>query len=168
LNELLQILGSALWFILPAYIANAAPVVLGGGRAIDGGRRFIDGRRIFGAGKTVRGFLAGLAAGTLVGMLQGIATGSLSHYLVLGFLLALGALMGDLLGSFIKRRLGIKRGSAAPGLDQLSFVVVALLAASPLALLGWEKILTIIIITPPIHLATNFGGYKLGLKRRPY
>jgi len=168
LNELLQILGSALWFILPAYVANAAPVVLGGGRPIDADKKFTDGRPIFGAGKTVQGFIAGLAAGTFVGLLQGIAAGTLLHYLALGFLLALGALLGDLLGSFIKRRLGIKRGSAAPGLDQLSFVIVALLVAGSLTLPSWERILTILIITPPIHLATNFGGYKLGLKSRPY
>jgi len=168
LNELFQILGSALWFILPAYVANATPVVLGGGRPIDAGKKFTDGRPIFGAGKTVQGFLAGLVAGTFVGLLQGIAAGTLSRYLALGFLLALGALLGDLLGSFIKRRLGIKRGGLAPGLDQLSFVVVALLAASPLALPSWEIVLTIIIITLPIHLATNFGGYKLGLKSKPY
>ncbi len=168
MNELLQILGSALWFILPAYVANATPVVLGGGRPIDAGKKFIDGRPIFGAGKTVQGFIAGLAAGTFVGLFQGIAAGTLSHYLALGFLLALGALLGDLLGSFIKRRLSIKRGDAALGLDQLSFVVLALLAASPLTLPSWEIVLTIIIITLPIHLATNFGGYKLGLKSRPY
>jgi len=168
LNELFQILGSALWFILPAYVANATPIVLGGGRPIDAGKKFADGRSIFGAGKTVQGFIAGLAAGTFVGLLQGIAAGTLSRYLALGFLLALGALLGDLLGSFIKRRLGIKRGGLAPGLDQLSFVVVALLAASPLALPSWEIVLTIIITTLPIHLATNFGGYKLGLKSKPY
>lgn len=149
-------------------MANATPVVLGGGRPIDAGKKFTDGRPIFGAGKTVQGFLAGLVAGTFVGLLQGIAAGTLSRYLALGFLLALGALLGDLLGSFIKRRLGIKRGGLAPGLDQLSFVVVALLAASPLALPSWEIVLTIIIITLPIHLATNFGGYKLGLKSKPY
>ena len=168
MNELLQILGSALWFILPAYVANATPVVLGGGKPIDADKKFTDGRPIFGAGKTVRGFVAGLAAGTFVGLLQGIAEGTLLHFIALGFLLALGALLGDLLGSFVKRRLGIERGGAAPGLDQLSFVVVALLAASPLALPSWEIVLTIIIITLPIHLATNFGGYKLGLKSRPY
>lgn len=168
MNGLFHIIVSAIWFILPAYVANATPVVLGGGRPIDAGKKFIDGRPIFGAGKTVQGFLAGLAAGTFVGLLQGIAAGPLPDYLALGFLLALGALLGDLLGSFIKRRLGIKRGGLAPGLDQLSFVVVALLAASPLALPSWEIVLTIIIITLPIHLATNFGGYKLGLKSRPY
>ncbi len=168
LNELLQLLGSAIWFILPAYVANAAPVVLGGGAPIDGGRRFTDGRPIFGPGKTIRGFVAGLMAGSVVGVLQGIAVGQSHAYALLALLLASGALVGDLLGSFIKRRLNIPRGSAAPGLDQLGFVVVALLFASPLGLPHWGVILTIIIITPLIHLGTNFGAYKLGLKSRPY
>lgn len=168
MNEVIELIGSALWFILPAYFANAAPVILGGGTPIDGGRNFTDGRRIFGDGKTVRGFVAGLAAGTIIGLLQGIAKGSLSHYLPLGFLLGLGALLGDLLGSFIKRRMGIERGGAAPGLDQLGFVVIALLLASPIELPGWQAIVTLLVITPPIHLATNFIGHKLKLKARPY
>jgi len=168
LNEVIEIIGSALWFILPAYFANATPVVLGGGPPLDGGKKFIDGRRIFGDGKTVRGFVAGLAAGTIIGMIQGIAKGPLSHYLLLGFLLALGALLGDLMGSFIKRRLGIERGGALPGLDQLGFVIIALLLASPVKVPPWQVIVAIFLITPALHLATNFIGYKLGLKSRPY
>lgn len=168
LNELLQLFGAAIWFILPAYVANAAPVVVGGGAAIDGGRRFTDGRPIFGPGKTIRGFVAGLIAGSVVGVLQGVIMGQPYTYAMLGLLLALGALVGDLFGSFIKRRLNIARGGAAPGLDQLGFIVAALLFASPLMLPSWGVILTILIITAPIHLATNFGSYKLGLKNMPY
>jgi len=167
LNEVIEIIGSALWFILPAYFANATPVVLGGGPPLDGGKKFIDGRRIFGDGKTVRGFVAGIVAGTAIGVLQGIAKGPLSHYLSLGFLLALGALLGDLMGSFVKRRLGIERGGALPGLDQLGFVVIALLLASPVEVPSWQVIVAIFLITPALHLATNFIGYKLGLKSRP-
>lgn len=168
LNDLLQLLGSAIWFILPAYVANATPVVLGRGTPIDGGRLFRDGRPIFGAGKTIRGFVAGLIVGSIVGVAQGIVVGQPCNYAMLGLLLALGALIGDLLGSFIKRRLNIPRGGAAPVLDQLGFVVFALLFASPVMLPSWEVILIILIITPPIHLATNFVGYKLGFKSRPY
>ncbi len=168
LNEVIEIIGAALWFILPAYFANATPVVLGGGPPLDGGKKFIDGRRVFGDGKTVRGFVVGIAAGTAIGVLQGIAKGPLSHYLLLGFLLALGALLGDLMGSFIKRRLGIERGGALPGLDQLGFVIIALLLASPVEVPSWQVIVAIFLITPALHLATNFIGYKLRLKSRPY
>jgi CDP-2,3-bis-(O-geranylgeranyl)-sn-glycerol synthase len=166
--ELLEILGSAIWFILPAYVANATPVALGGGAPIDGGRKFMDGRPIFGPGKTVRGFLTGLFAGAVLGFLQGAAVGQIHAYFLRGFLLALGALVGDLFGSFIKRRVNIARGEAAPVLDQLGFVVVAMLFASLIFTPTWEVILAIIIITPPIHLGTNFIGFKLGLKTRPY
>ena len=168
MNEIIEIIGSALWFILPAYFANATPVVLGGGLPLDGWRRLGDGRRIFGDGKTVRGFVAGLVVGTIIGALQGVAKGSFSHYLSLGFLLALGALLGDLMGSFTKRRLGIERGGALPGLDQLGFVVIALLLASPVEVPSWQVIAAILLITPALHLATNFIGYKMGLKSRPY
>lgn len=167
MNEVIKIIGSALWFILPAYFANATPVVLGGGQPLDGGR-CLDGRRIFGDGKTVRGFVAGIVAGTAIGVLQGIAKCSFSHYFSLGFLLALGALLGDLMGSFIKRRLGIERGGALPGLDQLGFVIIALLLASSVEVPSWQAIVAIFLITPALHLATNFIGYKLKLKSRPY
>lgn len=168
MDGLLNVIASAIWFILPAYFANAAPVLLGGGAPVDMGKKFLDGRRILGRGKTIRGLACGLVVGTIVGLLQGIARPPLREYLLLGFLLALGALLGDLASSFIKRRLGIKRGGAAPGLDQLSFVVVALILASPVKVPPWQVIAAILVITPPIHLATNFIGYKLGLKDRPY
>lgn len=166
--DVLNLIGGALWFILPAYAANATPVLLGGGRPIDGGKKFGEGHRIFGAGKTWRGLTAGLVAGIVVGLAQGLIDGGLPHYLALGLLLAVGALLGDLLGSFIKRRAGIPRGGPAPGLDQLTFLIVALLLAFTIAFPGWEIVLVLVLITPPIHLGTNFAGYKLGLKSRPY
>ncbi len=166
--DLLQLLVLAIWSIFPAYVANAAPVVLGGGRSIDGGKKFSDGRPIFGPGKTIRGFVAGLIAGTIFAMLQGFAFDLLYLYSLRGFLLSLGALTGDLLGSFIKRRMNLERGAPAPVMDQLGFVVVALLFASPLFTPSWEVVLTILIITLPIHLATNFIGHRLKLKDRPW
>jgi CDP-2,3-bis-(O-geranylgeranyl)-sn-glycerol synthase len=168
LTGLIDTITSAIWFILPAYLANAAPVVLGGGPPLDGGKKFLDGRRILGEGKTARGFVGGLIVGTAMGLLQGIARAPLREYLLLGFLLALGAMLGDLASSFVKRRLGIERGEAAPGLDQLGFVVAALILASPVKIPPWQEIAALLIITPPIHLATNFIGYELGLKGRPY
>lgn len=168
MTNLLHLIGEAIWFILPAYVANATPVVLGGGAPIDGGRLFTDGRPIFGAGKTIRGFLVGLIAGSLLATIQGFMVGEPCTYPMLGLLLALGALIGDLAGSFIKRRMGIRSGGAAPGLDQLSFLIFALILASPIVIPKWEIILVLILITPPIHLGTNFAGYKLGLKREPY
>ncbi|MDE1847254.1 MAG: CDP-archaeol synthase, partial [Candidatus Micrarchaeota archaeon] len=46
-------------FILPAYVANGAPVLFGGGRPIDGGAKLWGGY-IFGPNQTVRGLISGL------------------------------------------------------------------------------------------------------------
>jgi len=167
LNELLQLCGKAIWFILPAYVANATPVILGGGAPLDGGKKLGDGRPIFGPGKTTRGFIAGVIAGSLMGGLEGVVEQS-HTYIVLGFLLSLGALVGDLAGSFIKRRLNIPRGGSAPILDQIGFVVFAILFASPVMLPSGEVILVILALTPLIHFGTNLIAYKLGLKDKPY
>lgn len=161
----------ALVFIFPAYCANGMPVIFGGGRSIDGGRRFLDGKPIFGSHKTFRGFFAGLVIGTLVGFGEHVLFKSsfleeASPNTLLGFLLSLGALIGDLIDSFIKRRLDIPPGSPLPVVDQLDFVIGALLFALMIDKLPSPTItLIVIIITPPIHLLTNFLAYLLGVKK---
>ena len=104
--------------LLLVVVANGTPVVLGmllGQRLawpLDGARRFIDGRRLFGPSKTVRGILGAVAATALVAPVSGLdpATGALFGLL---------AMTGDLLSSFVKRRLGYTPGCAKPLLDQL-------------------------------------------------
>ena len=94
----------ALVFIFPAYCANGAPVIFGGGRSLDGGRSFLDGKPILGSHKTIRGFFGGLVIGTLVGFVQyflfeashrfpSLSVIAFSPSLLLGFVLSLGALI---------------------------------------------------------------------------
>ncbi|MFQ6064394.1 MAG: CDP-2,3-bis-(O-geranylgeranyl)-sn-glycerol synthase [Candidatus Bathyarchaeia archaeon] len=167
----------ALLFIFPAYCANGTPVIFGGGRTIDGGARFFDGKPILGSHKTIRGFLAGLFIGTLVGFGEYFLFES-SHGFPflsvipfapsfwLGSILSLGALLGDLMNSFVKRRLNIPPGASLPVVDQLDFVIGALLFSLIIGELPSLLIsLIILIITPPIHLLTNFLAYLLGLKK---
>jgi len=167
----------ALFFILPAYVANAIPVILGGGPALDAGKKLPDGKPIFGSHKTVRGFAAGVIAGTLTGIVQDAALqyGALSDFVPpfqfsvwLGFLISLGALIGDLVHSFVKRRIGVAEGSPLPAADQLDFVVGAVLfsfVVSPPPLL---TIFIILVITLPVHLLTNFLAYVVGVKKTPW
>jgi CDP-2,3-bis-(O-geranylgeranyl)-sn-glycerol synthase len=167
--DITNLIVNAIIFILPAYCANATPVIAGGGAPIDFGRKFVDGRPIFGKNKTFRGFLVGLIVGTGVGLFER-AVLSLSYPLTFGLLLSLGALFGDLAGAFLKRRLGISPGNLLPVIDQVDFIVGAL-AFSLLLFpsgLSWELALMVLIITPPIHLLTNFAAYKLGLKSNPW
>jgi CDP-2,3-bis-(O-geranylgeranyl)-sn-glycerol synthase len=163
--DILQLVVEALKFIFPAYCANAVPVLFGGGRPIDFGKKFLDKKPIFGKNKTFRGFFAGLLIGSGVGCLESLL---FRYHVSFGFLLSLGALFGDLTGAFIKRRLNIAPGELLPIIDQIDFIVGAFLFALPLQILYSELAITALIITPPIHLLTNFGAYKLGLKSNPW
>jgi len=157
----------AIKFMFPAYCANAVPVLAGGGVPMDFGKKFLDGKSIFGKNKTFRGFFFGLAVGTGVGLLESMIFG---YPLLFGLLSSLGALLGDLAGAFVKRRLGIAPGGLLPVVDQVDFVVGALLFSFPVAsqMLSLELVLAVLIVTPPIHLVTNFAAYKLGLKDNPW
>jgi len=155
----------ALKFIFPAYCANATPVLAGGGAKMDFGKNFSDGKRIFGNNKTFRGFFFGLAIGIFVGLLECM----FFHFPILfSILTPLGALSGDLAGAFFKRRLGIAPGGLLPLVDQIDFVIGAIVFSIPLAMVNWELALTVLLITPPIHLFTNFLAFKMKLKRNPW
>jgi CDP-2,3-bis-(O-geranylgeranyl)-sn-glycerol synthase len=155
----------SLKLIFPAYCANAAPVLAGGGLPLDFGKNFVDGRRIFGKNKTFRGFFFGLAIGVLVGLTENFLFG---YPLLFSVLSPLGALMGDLAGAFLKRRLDIAPGGVLPIVDQIDFVVGAIVFSLPLSIISLELAIAMLIITPPIHLLTNFLAYKLKLKSNPW
>ncbi|ASI99421.1 CDP-2,3-bis-(O-geranylgeranyl)-sn-glycerol synthase [Thermococcus celer] len=162
----------ALWYVLPAYFANASPVLVGGGRPIDGGRTWRDGRRLLGDGKTWRGLAGGVTIGTLVGVLQYYITpgyyGSLKTAVLLAFLLSFGALIGDLTGSFIKRRVNLPRGAPAVGLDQLGFLISALAFAYPVKTVSSGQMLFLLLFTPFVHWGANYLAYRMGWKSVPW
>jgi CDP-2,3-bis-(O-geranylgeranyl)-sn-glycerol synthase len=149
-----------IYMYLPAYIANATPVSLGGGGPLDGGRTWIDGEPLFGDHKTVRGTFYGLAAGTLVGLLQG--------YLLKGILLSIGTIGGDIAISFVKRRLKMKPGALFPIADQVGFIVFAVALASLVEPQTWERMVTIVLATVPIHFLTNVIAWLLKMKSNPW
>jgi CDP-2,3-bis-(O-geranylgeranyl)-sn-glycerol synthase len=171
---------AAIYFILPAYISNLSGLAFGGGIPLDMGKTLSDGYRIIGNGVTWRGFICGTILGTVIGGIQGliglnlaqltggiipfVVFGSLYNGLFIGFLLAFGALLGDAIGSFIKRRLGIASGKPAPFLDQLDFVIMALILVSPFVPLSINFILIVVIITIILHLSSNIIAYLLGIK----
>jgi CDP-2,3-bis-(O-geranylgeranyl)-sn-glycerol synthase len=155
----------AVKLIFPAYCANAAPVLAGGGLPLDFGKNFVDGRRVFGKNKTFRGFFFGMAIGILVGLVEVLLFG---YPLLFAVLSPLGALLGDLGGAFLKRRLDIAPGGLLPVVDQVDFVVGAIVFSLPLAIITLDLAVTMLIITPPIHLLTNFLAYKLKLKSNPW
>ncbi|UCB60466.1 MAG: CDP-2,3-bis-(O-geranylgeranyl)-sn-glycerol synthase [Candidatus Bathyarchaeota archaeon] len=162
----LKLVAESLIFIFPAYCANAVPVVLGGGRPLDGGKTFFDGRPLFGPHKTFRGFFAGLIIGTLVGIGESFVFNNCSPLLSFG--LSSGALIGDLGGAFVKRRLGFAPGALLPIIDQINFVLCALLFSLPIAPPPLIVALIVLTITVPIHLLTNLLAYLVHVKKSPW
>lgn len=160
------IIGEAIKFIFPAYCANAAPVLFGGGTPIDMNRKFLDGKPIFGKNKTFRGFISGLLVGTFAGFLESLIFPG--YQISLGFFISLGALLGDLAGAFFKRRIGIAPGEMLPILDQIDFIIGAIILAFPFFELTLELVAVIFVITIPLHVLTNFAAYRLGLKSKPW
>jgi CDP-2,3-bis-(O-geranylgeranyl)-sn-glycerol synthase len=180
--DLVGVVVTALWVMGPAYIPNNAAVLAGGGRPIDGGRT-LGGSRLLGDGKTWRGTVVGTLAGTALALVLNALAATVgpalgytlpTFPLVAGFGLALGAMLGDIGASFVKRRSGRERGAAFPGLDQLDFVVGALLVALVVAP-GWflatftgPVLVAIVVVTPLLHVVTNGIAYLLGVKNEPW
>jgi CDP-2,3-bis-(O-geranylgeranyl)-sn-glycerol synthase len=167
-------IAAAMWFIFPAYCANAAPVIFGGGPPMDFGKNFSDGKPILGAHKTFRGFFAGIIVGTLVGLAQTIIYeqylfqygAQFQQTILLGFMLSLGSLMGDLIESFIKRRINREPGKSLPIADQIDFILGAFLFAIPVAAPSLLWAVIILLVTVPIHLLTNLGAALLNMKNK--
>ena len=83
-----------------------------------------------------------------------------------GIVASIGALLGDLFGAFLKRRLDIPPGNPLPVVDQLDFILGALLLASPVLSVTAGAVLILVIATIPIHLLSNAVAYVLRLKKR--
>ncbi len=165
-------------FVLPAYVANAAPVILGGKTPIDFGQQLGDRKRIFGKSKTIRGFISGVAAGTLASIVLAIAVPqflplvSFNYKIAISFLLSLGAMAGDLFGSFLKRRSGMASGQESLISDKLWFLIVALLLAFPLysgkITLELVDVVFLFVLTFFLHIAFNRIAHFLKLKKVPW
>lgn len=167
---------------LPALIANSSPLIIRNllknysFRPIDRNKILSNGERVLGSNKSWEGLAAGVFGGTLVGFAYVYLLGSI-HWILYGFLMGLGAMLGDLLNSFFKRRLKIRPGDPFIPLDQLTFLYGAYLLIIPFrsAYLGtYIKELTLADIAMAtylvmiLHPLTNLIAYLLRLKNEPW
>ncbi len=151
---------AAVYLFLPAYFANASPVVLGGGEPLDGGRKWLDGKPFLGSHKTVKGTLLGVIVGAAVGVLQGNPLG--------GVLQSVGAVAGDIVASFFKRRWNLRPGEGMPLVDQLDFITFAVLLSYPVQRTTVGEAAAILAVTVPMHYLVNYVAWLLGLKDHPW
>ena len=153
--------------ILLLMTANGAPIVfrwLSGTRyawPLDAGLLLADGRPLFGASKTLRGLIAALLCTTLLAWLLGWQP-------LLGLLFATMAMLGDLLSSFIKRRLAIPTSGIAPGLDQIPESLFPLLAVRGVFELSWLQVIFIVVAFIALDYLLSFVLYRLHIRQHPY
>ncbi len=176
----------ALWFFLPAGIANVVPVIiakvplLADWKApVDFGRKFRD-KPMLGPHKTIRGLAVGTLAGFLVFVLQVQAFESYSwarevssnlNYselsLWLGVLLSFGALFGDIVKSFFKRQVNVVSGKSWFPFDQLDYIIGGLLFSSLAVVLETKQYILVIVSWFLLHLLTSYVGYLTKFKSDP-
>lgn len=180
---------SVLFILIPAGVANIMASL----------SRYIFPRwtrpineRWFGDHKTWRGLIVGSLVGALVGVISGniyVVLMVMGHdswraelglqsfyFFIVAFLIALGALLGDLVKSFFKRRIGIAPGKSWIPFDQIDWilgslvvvmVVLPLLELSAFALseMQSQNILFTLLIGGMLHPIFNGLGKLLKLQK---
>lgn len=166
----------AFWFFLPAGLSNMAPVL---GNKIPGWNKWktpldlgktYKGQRIFGANKSWRGLTSGVVLSGLVGWLAFPhidLTLTFGNYVLLGGVSGAGALVGDAVESFFKRRAGVKPGHSWFPWDQLDYIIGGLLFSLPFVRLALLDYGLIFVLYFGLHLLSSYVGFLLKLKERP-
>jgi len=188
---LLLLLKSA-YFLIPAYFANMAPPIAKKLKLleflnipVDYGKRFPDNKPLFGKNKTYRGFVVGAIGGIIGAYLQmflyrftlfsSISVSGInynSHYIIilLGLLMGVGAITGDLVESFFKRRMDIDSGESFVPWDQIDLVLGAYIFILPLIYLylSWQLFLCSIIISFFLLIIVNHISFYLGIRKEKW
>ncbi|MDB4979057.1 MAG: hypothetical protein JWM56_1243 [Candidatus Peribacteria bacterium] len=165
-----------LWLYLPAFAANATPVLAAAIPVFKSWNTPIHARW-FGKNKTWRGLVCGTCVAGVTGLVQyALKDISLLHSLYLlsfsaetsffmGLALGFGALAGDCIKSFLKRRIGIAPGQPWPVLDGIDYMVGAIIA-----LLPWYQptpfgILFLVVMGPIASSIANALSFMVGWKK---
>jgi CDP-2,3-bis-(O-geranylgeranyl)-sn-glycerol synthase len=165
--------------MLPAYMANMAPIFVKNSfkflaKPIDRGVKY-HGKPLFGKNKTWRGLIFGTLYGIGTAYLQYRFPNSLvlinyDSWLIFGALMGFGAIFGDLIESYIKRRVGIKPGHRFVPWDQMDFTIGALLLSAYFIPgdIRLKVVLTLLIISPLLHILTNHVAFYLKLRNEKW
>ena len=153
--------------VLLLFLANGIPILarkLFGTRLaapLNSHRRLSNGHHIFGPSKTWRGVLLSIIGTSLGAWLLGLGV-------YIGALIGLFAMLGDLMGSFIKRRLGMPPSSMALGLDQVPESLLPMLICMPLLDIDWTSVLIVVSCFFIGELLISRLLYSLNIRDRPY
>ena len=148
-------------------VANGTPVIVGKlfgnyfNQPLDGAVKFVDGRPVFGHSKTIRGIILSLVAATVTAPALGFAWTS-------GLIIASAAMSGDLLSSFLKRRLSLPPSSRATGIDQIPECLLPTLTIRSTLGLGAFDVVSVVIIFFLGQVILSRLFFRWNIRNRPY
>lgn len=177
MEDFLSFLLGCFYFMLPAYFANMAPVIVKRinlfNFPIDFNKK-LNGRPVLGSHKTFRGFIFGIIFAVIIAYVQfllyqleffrNLSFFDYYGWLSLGFLMGFGALAGDSVKSFFKRRAGIKPGAKFIPFDQIDFIVGALIFAIPLVDLTLKIFLTSLFLSIILLIMVNHAAFYMKIR----
>lgn len=148
-------------------IANGTPILAQAllqerfDHPLDGGLKLADGRPLLGRSKTIRGVAVSIGCTTLAAPLLGLQWN-------IGAGLAGASMVGDLLSSFVKRRLGLPLHARAVGLDQIPEALLPLLLLRTRLGLDALEIAVLVAAFMVLENALSRLLFKLHIRDRPY
>ena len=165
------------YLMLPAYFANMAPVIVKKIRLFDLPIDFnkkMANKPLLGKNKTFRGLIFGIVFAIIISYLQflmqnagffrSISFADYKNWALLGFLMGLGALTGDLVKSFFKRRLSINPGEKFIPFDQTDFVIGALVFVMPVFGLTLKIFVVSLLLSFVLHIIVNHIAFYLRIR----
>jgi CDP-2,3-bis-(O-geranylgeranyl)-sn-glycerol synthase len=148
-------------------IANGTPIIAKKllkdrlAAPLDAGLRFPDGYPVFGKSKTVRGVLIAVGCTAIAAPLVGLS-------LATGAALGAASMAGDLLSSFVKRRLGLPPHAQAFGLDQIPEALLPLLLLRAQFGLSAQDIGLLVVAFVVIEIVLSRVLFHLRIRDEPY
>ncbi|MBI2650336.1 CDP-2,3-bis-(O-geranylgeranyl)-sn-glycerol synthase [Candidatus Woesearchaeota archaeon] len=169
------------YLMLPAYFANMAPVIVKKVNLfvfpIDFNKK-IKNKPVLGKNKTFRGLIFGIVFAIAIVYFQfllynlvffkNISFFNYENWLLFGFLMGFGALIGDLVKSFFKRRLGFEPGAKFVPFDQTDFVVGALIFIMPIFDLTFKIFITSLLLSFILHIIVNHSAFYLKIRNEKW
>jgi len=169
------------YLMLPAYFANMAPVMVKKLKLfifpVDFNKT-IGNKPILGKNKTFRGLVFGIVFAIVIAYLQfllhdaeffrNLSFLDYQNWLLFGFLMGSGALAGDLIKSFFKRRIGLKPGAKFIPFDQTDFVIGALVFITPIFELTLEIFVASLLLSFVLHIIVNHLAFYIKIRNEKW
>lgn len=153
--------------LLLLLVANGAPIVADlllnrrFAAPIDAGLKLSDGSPLLGAAKTWRGLTCSI-------FLTGLTAWLLDIPLSTGVWFAILTMIGDMVASFVKRRLGLKESSQSRILDTLPESLLPMVWLKDSLGLDWKAVAMLAAVFLLIEEYISPLLYKLHIRKRPH